>query len=122
MVFPLCPVQDIEDITTRHISDSDILERYLLLQGSIGEQKSYIHAIYAPTRSQDRPSFFDQLPRYLDENAWHISMGDFNLTLHAGLDQQNAFQRASLQGRAQLLDWMHEFEFVDSWRLHHPEI
>ncbi|DBA02294.1 TPA: LOW QUALITY PROTEIN: hypothetical protein N0F65_006169 [Lagenidium giganteum] len=65
---------------------------------------------------------FDRLPRYLDENAWPIAMGDINLTLHADLDQHNAFQRVCLQGRAQLLDWMHEFQLVGSRRLYHPDI
>ncbi|RLN21306.1 hypothetical protein BBJ28_00025698, partial [Nothophytophthora sp. Chile5] len=122
LLTPTCPVQDLQDVTLRHVSSSELLQRYLVLQGTLNTVVTYIHVVYAPVQSGERPTFFNQLPRNFEEGAQHIVMGDFNTVLSSQCDQALHNNRERLQGRAQLQDWMQELNAVDAWRLQHPTL
>lgn len=122
LLTPTCPVRDLQDVTRRYATSSDLLSRYLLVQGLVDSVITYIHVVYAPVQPGQRPVFFDSLPRHFDEDAHHIVLGDFNTVLSSQLDQARSHDRARRQGREELLDWMNDLRLEDTWRLQNPDL
>ena len=122
LITPTCSIRDLHDVTSRYVSSALLLFRYVLVAGTLDSICTYIHIIYAPASPEHRPQFFSVLPRHFEDDALHISVGDFNTVLVTQLDQARSTNPARLQGRDELLSWVSALRLVDPWRLHHPDV
>lgn len=120
LTTPTCPIKNLQDKTTSYTSAPDVLHRYLLLQGSVGDTRVFVHVVYAPVEPTERPAFFRQLPRLFDDEDTHVVLGDLNTVLSAHKDQVQP-NRTRLQGREELVEWMLDLRVIDAWRAYHPQ-
>ncbi|ETK79776.1 hypothetical protein F441_14652 [Phytophthora nicotianae CJ01A1] len=119
LLTPTCPVRNVQDVTRRHVSSSELLPRYLLVRGILDSVTTYIHVVYAPVQPSQRTEFFANLPRTFEDDSHHIVLGDLNTVLSS---QARQGDRNRVQGREALLEWMTALHLVDAWRLQHPDL
>ena len=99
--------------TFHHLHQHDIPNCYMVLQGKWGAKSIYIHNLYAPIDPTEWPQFFQCLPMFFDESAWHIVMGDYNVPLNPMLDSNTEMARTQ-SGRPALLTWLLDLGVVDT--------
>ncbi|KAF4032795.1 Reverse transcriptase (RNA-dependent DNA polymerase) [Phytophthora infestans] len=86
LLTPSCPVRNLQDVTRRHVSSSDLMPRYLLVRGALDSVATYIHVVYAPVQPSQRAEFFATLPRTFEDDSHHIVLGDLNTVLSKPAD------------------------------------
>jgi exonuclease III len=122
LLTPTCPIKNIQGVTQKIASNQALFHRYLLLQGSLGDERIFIHVVYAPVDPTARPQFFQKLPTDFPYESSHLVLGGFNTVFSVSLDQAQTSNRARQQGREELLTWMADLGLVDAWRAHNPMV
>ncbi|KAF0699495.1 Aste57867_9965 [Aphanomyces stellatus] len=116
-----CPLTDVSDVSDHFIGqESPLVNRYLVIRGTLAARTTYIHVVYAPAQPHDRPQYFDSLPREFPDDAQHIVCGDFNTILGPQDTNSTAPVTSSDPSRTQLMQWIIDLQLVDPWRLQHP--
>ncbi|TDH72018.1 uncharacterized protein CCR75_000126 [Bremia lactucae] len=115
------PFHNLNDVTQQYSVDPLLNNRYLVVAAQLGSIQLYFHVIYGPVLSSDRSNFFQALPRNFDDSAYHLVLGDFNITMDSDLDQARSSISYHNNGRPELFDWMITMGLIDFWRLEHPD-
>lgn len=92
--------------------------RYITITGKIHGIPITLHSVYAPVERQERPNFFDNLPRPTNESL-HIVGGDFNCVFDPHKDCVHPNQQA-LEGSTELISWCADLNLRDIWRVRNP--
>lgn len=97
----------------------DIGGRYLIVQGTLINEKINMIKIYAP--NDDNPKFFENLFLLISSLPGKILIaGDFNCTLDPKLDRSTGVDSSHIQSRKKLLQYIKDLNLCDPWRRLNP--
>ena len=111
IIHPTFPDHDKFLVDTRSIK-----RRYLLLKQNTTWGTIYIHNIHAPAKPKNHPKWISELPTNFEDDAKHIVLGDFNVTL-SKLDHSSA--NPDIAGRKELQTWIENLDLIDPWHTTH---
>lgn len=98
----------------------DIGGRYLIVQGTLINEKINMINVYAP--NDDNPKFFENLFLLIASLPGKALMaGDFNCTLDPKLDRSSGVDSSHIQSRKKLLKYMNDLNLCDPWRSLNPD-
>lgn len=93
--------------------------RYLIVQGTMINEKINMINIYAPT--DDNPKFFENLLLLISSLSGKIVIaGDFNCTMDPEMDRSTGVDSSHIQSRKTLLQYMKGLNLCDPWRRLNP--
>ena len=93
----------------------DIGGRYLIVQGTLINEKINMINIYAP--NDDNPEFFENLFLLISSLPGKaLIAGDFNCTLDPKLDRSTGVDSSHTQSRKKLLQYIKDLNLCDPWR------
>lgn len=98
----------------------DIGGRYLIIQGTLINEKINMINIYAP--NEDNPKFFENLFLLISSlSGKALIAGDFNCTLDPKLDRSIGVDSSHIQSRKKLLQYVKDLNLCDPWRRLNPD-
>lgn len=98
----------------------DIGGRYLIVQGTLINEKINMINIYAP--NNDNPKFFENLFLLISSLPGKtLIAGDFNCTLDPKLDRSTELGSSHIQTRKKRLQYVKDLNLCDPWRRLNPD-
>lgn len=98
----------------------DVGGRYLIVQGTLINEKINMINIYAP--NDDNPKFFEDLFLLISSLPGKaLIAGDFNCTLDPELDRSSGVDSSHTQSRKKLLQYIQDLNLCDPWRRLNPD-
>lgn len=93
----------------------DVGGRYLIVQGTLVNEKINMINIYAP--NNDDPKFFENVFLLISSFSGNaLIAGDFNCTLDPKLDRSTGVDSSHIHSRKKLLQYMKDLNLCDPWR------
>ena len=99
----------------------DLAGRVLTLQVKLNNNIFQIQSLYAPTRPESRPQFYQDLGEFFFKEGQIICGGDFNM-VEAKIDRTGGeFTSAHCRGLLQLNELKESLSLTDVWRDQYPD-
>ena len=104
--------------------DADPDGRTVALMLTCDNKQYFIVNVYAPTHDKEieQVNFLEKLKSRIEDNLGKMIIvgGDFNICLES-IDKSSAIENRS-KARLHILKLMEEYDLIDIWRVHHPDV
>ena len=99
--------------------------RFIFLTASIQETNFHLLNLYAPNKSNEKFTFFQNLKTFLlsqniMKDEYLVVGGDFNVTLNTKLDKKGGIQDQKNKSKECIMSIIDMFDLQDIWRIQHP--
>ena len=103
-------------------SMKDQAGRVITIQVKYAKNTYQFQSIYAPTKPEPRPLFFQELGNYLFTDGQIIAGGDFNMVENPEIDRRGgAIYSSHRRGKEDLDEFKTRYSLADIWRERNPQ-